>query len=284
MFENTTNPAYIVSTDLDGTLLDHHSYDWHDALPAIEELKVRGIPIVFNTSKTLAEAAALQKAMDISAPLIVENGSAMAVPTTNDCSHFQFDQGSIKVRSEDRFRILIFGTERDRILRFIADQRRVPGMGLEGFNDWSIDTIAMQTGLSTEAARLSSQKKFTEPFIWLGDDKHYQDFCQNAKAADFQILQGGRFFHLQGKTNKATPLQFIRSADRHKGSNLQVKLICLGDNKNDVHMLNAADIAVCVKSPVSDFPELNTGAKVIYTEELGPKGWNAAINSILSTL
>ena len=67
----------LVITDLDGTLLDHHSYDWRPAQPALAALAAAGIPVVFNTSKTYAESQALQAQMGVSAPLIVENGSCV---------------------------------------------------------------------------------------------------------------------------------------------------------------------------------------------------------------
>ena len=39
----------LVSTDLDGTLLDHHTYEWQPALPAISALQAFSVPIVMNT-------------------------------------------------------------------------------------------------------------------------------------------------------------------------------------------------------------------------------------------
>ena len=49
----------VVYTDLDGTLLDHHTYAFDEALGAIKALKDRGIPIVPCTSKTRAETVCL---------------------------------------------------------------------------------------------------------------------------------------------------------------------------------------------------------------------------------
>ncbi len=37
-------PHLIVFTDLDGTLLDHHSYSWRAASPAMAKLAANGIP------------------------------------------------------------------------------------------------------------------------------------------------------------------------------------------------------------------------------------------------
>ena len=65
-------PHLIVFTDLDGTLLDHHSYSWRAASPAMAKLAANGIPLIFNSSKTAAEMRHLQNAMGIRAPFIVE--------------------------------------------------------------------------------------------------------------------------------------------------------------------------------------------------------------------
>ena len=45
---------WLVFTDLDGTLLDE-SYSWDLAQPAIDLLRSASIPIILNSSKTVAE-------------------------------------------------------------------------------------------------------------------------------------------------------------------------------------------------------------------------------------
>ena len=70
----------VIYTDLDGTLLDHHTYAFDEALETIEALKDRGIPIIPCTSKTRAETVSLMQAMDIHGPMIIENGAAIWVP------------------------------------------------------------------------------------------------------------------------------------------------------------------------------------------------------------
>jgi len=57
-------------------------------------------------------------------------------------------------------------------------------------------------------------------------------------------------------------------------------VICLGDNHNDVDMLNIADVAVCVKSPVAEIP-LIKNQNIIYTKDYGPVGWNQAVLQLL---
>ena len=67
-------------TDLDGTLLDHETYWFDAALPALEAVKAQNIPLILASSKTTAEIAPLQKAIGIEYPAIVENGAGIYWP------------------------------------------------------------------------------------------------------------------------------------------------------------------------------------------------------------
>lgn len=62
----------LLFTDLDGTLLDHHDYDYSAALPAISELNAQGIPWIMTTSKTAAEVIELKQEIDNPYAFIVE--------------------------------------------------------------------------------------------------------------------------------------------------------------------------------------------------------------------
>ena len=71
---------WLVVTDLDGTLLNHHDYAFDAAQVAIAELKAKGIPVVLNTSKTYAETVTIREKLGIGDPFIVENGSCLYLP------------------------------------------------------------------------------------------------------------------------------------------------------------------------------------------------------------
>src|SRR5690606_17556113 len=68
-------PQLIVFTDLDSTLLDHETYSFAAALPALEQLRQKNIPLGIVTSKTRAEIKGLRSELNISGPDVCENGS-----------------------------------------------------------------------------------------------------------------------------------------------------------------------------------------------------------------
>ncbi len=72
--------AYLIFTDLDGTLLDHDTYGYGDALPALELVKKRNVPLVLCTSKTREETSELRDELGLSHPFITENGGGIFIP------------------------------------------------------------------------------------------------------------------------------------------------------------------------------------------------------------
>ena len=71
----------LVFTDLDGTLLDHESYSWSPARPALDALRELGAGLVLASSKTAAEIAPLREAVGFTTwPAIVENGAGTLEP------------------------------------------------------------------------------------------------------------------------------------------------------------------------------------------------------------
>ena len=71
--------AWIISTDLDASLLDGN-YVWDGAKAALKVIAEAGIPLILNSSKTLAEMHFYSQALRLSTPLIAENGTVIAFP------------------------------------------------------------------------------------------------------------------------------------------------------------------------------------------------------------
>lgn len=57
MFRKKPKQNIIIFTDLDGTLLDHNSYDFSEALEMLSYIKNHNIPLILTTSKTKIEVS-----------------------------------------------------------------------------------------------------------------------------------------------------------------------------------------------------------------------------------
>lgn len=237
----------VVVTDLDGTLLDHHSYRWDDARPALAALAARHIPVVLNSSKTRAEMRPLQAQLALDAPFISENGAII-----------DWGDGSSRC----------FAKPRQQLLAVLAELRQ-QGFKFSGFADWCVEDIAQQTGLSLAQAKLAADREFTEPLCWQGSAGEQQAFLQALAKRQLQAQQGGRFLTVMGQYSKGQAMAALRQ--HYPGAHI----IALGDSANDLSMLNGADTAVVVASANSD--SLTPTTPTIRTQQPGPAGWNRAI-------
>lgn len=263
----------LVFTDLDGTLLDHETYDWRPAKPALDALRKHGAPVIFNSSKTKAEQVSLRSEIGNEDPFIVENGAAVYLPE----GYLSYTPDGLE--RDGPFLRKRFGASRLTILGLLRELRE-EGYNFEGFSDWTPEKLAEVAGLPIERAKPALERCCSEPLLWHDDPASVHYLQERADAAGMRLVQGGRFLHLMGRFDKAEALAWLRKlydseGDRHV-------TVALGDSPNDAAMLDAADIAVVVRSARSRSIEPQGPNLVIRTAEPGPVGWNAAILEVLA--
>jgi mannosyl-3-phosphoglycerate phosphatase len=257
----------VVFTDLDGTLLDHDSYSFEAAKPALMLLKQRGIPLILASSKTEAEMRPLSRTLGIDHPMIVENGAGIANLPDSRIGN---------------------GASTDTYLHLRAVLETLPPelhACFSGFGDWTAEEVANMSGLSTEAATLAKTRRFSEPGHFNGSDIQKQQFLAHFDTAGFQAVQGGRFFTLMPKTSKAACMAEVLAVYRRNRGET-VRSVALGDAPNDLAMLEAADRGIIVANP-SHLPLPVTDREkqgfILRSQEPGPAGWNRMIHQLVDT-
>ncbi|WP_426358922.1 HAD-IIB family hydrolase [Pseudocolwellia sp. HL-MZ19] len=265
----------LIFSDLDGTLMDHYTYKSTEALPVIKQLNSANVPIVLTTSKTIDEVKAIQSDLHISDALIVENGAAIFLPKA------LFKTQPKDTNSEGDYWVKSFCPPRQHWLDIIKKAPTNFASLYKGFSTLTIKELAEITGLTVEAAELAKNRHFGEPIHWMGDESSKLAFIEYLETAGATILHGGRFFHVSGESDKGRALNWLTQYYKETFQFNNISSIALGDGKNDIAMLEAADYAVQIRSPVHDFPELKKHINVIQTESYGPAGWAEALHQIL---
>ena len=258
--------ALLVFTDLDGTLLDHHSYSFSAALPALQRLRRARIPVIPVTSKTLAELAPLMRELDNAHPCIAENGGLIALPPG-------YFAGLDRYPLQEGYRVIELSSNYEDLLRTARRLRADHQYQFRGFSDMSDAEVAACTGLSVAAATRARRRRCSEPLQWLDTAAAFAQFRQAVETAGLQLVQGGRFWHLMGSHDKASAMQ--RLCEQYRAAGFQgFSTVALGDSPNDIPMLEAVDIPLLIRRPDGGCLSLQTERPAPCSALPGPGGWN----------
>ena len=245
----------VVFSDLDGTLLDHDGYRWDAAMPALAEMKARGIPLILASSKTGAEIAELRDQMGFAqCPAIVENGAGILAP---------YDSGATD------------NADHRRIIAALDSLPTALRAGFSGFTDWTVSQVAADTGLPEAQAKHARARQFSEPGHWNGPPELRDDFLAALMERGVSARRGGRYLTLSFGATKASQMANIMA-----NFDPNAATMALGDAPNDVEMIEAADIGVIVKNPhgpgIKPLDGEKTG-RITRTDQDGPEGWDQKV-------
>ena len=182
----------LLFTDLDGTLIDHHTYSPSIAKKALKKLEEKDVPVVFCSSKTFAEQLHLQKKLGINHPFIVENGSAIAIPQ----GYFPYLPENAVQISESHDLIVLAkknATDIENVLKRINEAFKLNLFGYSQSNDKIISAI---TGLKGKAVQRAKDRQFTESLF---SERPSLEALKTFDAFGLCTLQGGRFLTVQDK-------------------------------------------------------------------------------------
>lgn len=258
----------LIVTDLDGTLIDHHTYAADDAAPALAAAQAAGVPVVLCSSKTYAEMRALARDLRLApAPLIVENGGAVWLPSA-------WDDVPRHSTPRDEGHLLVLGSRAGQLRPLLLQVGAAAGARVRGFSVMTDAEVANRTGLDPDVAALARRREFSEPFVCEDPDVDLAVLDAAARRVGARVTRGGRFFHLLGASDKGTATQRLRAA-----MPAGTRLLGLGDAPNDLPLLQAVDDPVVIPQPDRGWhPDLVAALPAARrAPHPGPAGWNAAV-------
>ena len=256
---------YVIFTDLDGTLLDEN-YSYEDALPVLETLKRKNVPIIFCSGKTKSEMEVIRRKTGIYHPFIVEDGSAIYIPR----NYF----GEVSGKVTNGFEVIVLGVEFEKIAEEIERVRKK--YYIKCYSHLTIEEVARITGLSIEEAKLAKQREFSETVVEASDE------ALEALRKKFNIVIGGRFVHVFGKhADKGKAVRILTDLYRKKWG--EVTTVGIGNSYTDEPMLRAVDIPAIVKNPDGTWAELRV-ENLYRANAIGPKGWVEVIKTFVKNV
>ncbi|MDW0360203.1 HAD-IIB family hydrolase [Halomonas venusta] len=258
----------LVVTDLDGSLLDHHSYDFSPAKRWLARLKTLGVPVIPVTSKTRAELIPLREALGLTeTPFIAENGAVIGLPP--GWCHARLDRPG---NGRDGVVIKHTGVDSGFIRARLNVWRKRLDVRFTRMGDLSLQQVMALTGLDETRAKAARQREGSEPLIWQDNAAALETFRVALEGDGLELTQGGRFWHVIGRlSDKGGAVEWlIKRFTALRGS--QPLSLGLGDGPNDITMLETVDQAVVIRGCHALNVEPQNHA-LYRTNATGPTGW-----------
>ncbi|MDX1750103.1 MAG: HAD-IIB family hydrolase [Methylophaga sp.] len=270
--------SLLVFTDLDGSLLDHHNYRHDEADPVLQSLKQLQIPLIPVSSKTQSEIEQINASLDNPHPFICENGAAIFIPVD------YFPEQPAETKTSGKYWIKEFVQPRAHWQSIIKSVKPLFSDDFTTFAQAGIDGIIAMTGLDVHAAARAARRQYGEALAWHGNPGKQKQFIEEVRKRGAQVLIGGRFLHVSGQCDKGRAIEWLKQVYEHFCLDKRFISLAIGDSQNDVAMLETADMALLIPSPVNSLPKLTRHHDVMKATHCGPRGWAEGVQQVLKQL
>ncbi len=266
---------YIVITDLDGTLLDHHTYSYAESLPGLRLLQEHHIPIVFCSAKTRAEQIVLRQALGVRDPFIVENGGAVVWETG------YFRQPLPDARIQGNYQRLELARPYSEVRRVLAEVTAELNLPVQGFGDLTPAEVAQCADFDLESATRAMQREYAETVVTPLDEAARERLRAALSGRGVNLIVGARFLSISTANDKGRAAQAL--ADMFRAEWSEVVTVGLGDSHNDAPLLEAVDLPLLVQRPDGTWTDMPVnGLRKI--NHIGPRGWTQAARMLVEKI
>lgn len=263
----------LLFTDLDGTLIDHHTYSPSVAKKALKILVEKDVPVIFCSSKTFAEQVHLQKKLSINHPFIIENGSAIAIPK----GYFpNLPENVVQISGSHDLIVLARKNAAD-IKRALSRINEDFKLNLFGYSQSNNKTIFAMTGLKGKAVQRAKDRRFTESLF---SEQPSLEALKMFDSFGLCALRGGRFLTIQDKeVDKGKAVQQVANFFQYIWG-LKPLTIGIGDTFNDESFLKVVDRPFLVQKHDGTWADVETD-NLVRIKAIGPKGfWELTKNML----
>lgn len=265
----------LIFSDIDGTFLNHDTYSMGTLFKYIKNLNV-DFEVIFNTSKTYEETVKINKKLQFNFPFIVENGACIFFPKNYLNENLKKKK---LLKYKDHLCYKISRLKPNRVINLLRNFRK--RYSFKFYNELSDKELRNITQLKMSDIRLSQNRQFSNPILWMDSTKKKEAFKKEFCLLNSGLLisDGGRFLHVLDKYDKGVALQqFLKIINLKKNS---FETISLGDSENDIPMLELTNFACIIKSKKSKKFILKN-KKIYRSYQIAPDGWKESLEHVLN--
>jgi len=258
--------AIVIFCDLDDTLFEPHAFAAdRSADGACDRIEREQLPLVLCSSKTRAEIALIQRQLGIRHPFICENGAAVFVPRG------YFGVGVAQAHQIAGYEVIEFGKPYKEVVATLQHAVHRLDIQVVGFNDMSVEDVAIDCELTLLQARLAKLREYNEPIRFVdAKPASVPKLLKALRTAGLGCTSRGRY-HYVGAIRRGLGERFLRGLYTQLLGG-DIVTVAFGDHSSALPLLRQADVPVIVESVgtdetqrlVADVPDahLSTAASV----------------------
>ena len=260
----------IIFTDLDETLLKENKYNYNVLNNFFKTLLKKEYEIIPVTSKTYLEVIDLLKQIKYKLPFSVENGAAYYVPI-NKSKNYLYKKivNPYAIKKNAIKKILnksIFNTYLHS-LKYIEDLSVVEQKKITKLNSKQLDGF--------------NSREYSIPVLISGDKYFKKKFEETLLKYNLKIIFGGKLDNICGLHSKLNSLSFFSYKYKQKLRNTKIIIISLGDNQNDIEILNNSNYSGIIKNKTYKILNLSKKKNIFRSFTEAPFGWVEVLKKII---
>ena len=271
----------VIISDMDGCLLDK-TYDYRQALPAIEFIRKQDFILILNTSKTRYEVEYYIDKWGLRGReiFIVENGAAIYLNKhLFETKYWVYLNNSFVINN---YLSIVLGIERSLIERKISDIIEATAGEIIWLHDITPELFSKLTGLPVEMSKKALMRDYSTLFHPLKKNSHLNEIIEEIKSRGLNATTGSGIIYLvTGRHDKGTATKTIIDLLRRIAGFEEVVTIGIGDGLNDLPMLLVTDISIVLGNNEYLLNKLMKKDKVIHIPYKGPYAWLEGIKKAI---
>ena len=260
----------IIFTDLDETLLKENKFNHNILNNFIKTLLKKEYEIIPVTSKTYLEVIDLLKQIKYKLPFSVENGAAYYFPINNSKDYlykkivnpYSIKKNAIKkILNKSVFKTYLHNFKYIEDLS-IVEQKRI-------------------TKLSSKQIKYFNSREYSIPVLISGDKYFKKKFEETLFKYNLKIVFGGKLNNISGLHSKLNSLSFFSNQYKQKLRNTKLIIVSLGDNQNDIEILNNSNYSGIIKNNTYKILKLKKKNNIFRSFSEAPFGWVEVLKKII---
>ena len=258
----------IIFTDLDGSLLDKDTFEFHEIEDYFRDLVSKGIKIIPNSSKTKAELSNFNKQYNLNLSFIAENGSSIH---GLNLIHANLPEKVSLSRPTNQ----IYEIYNENISSDLKNN-------ITFISKLNIKEQQEIFGLPLDKIKLALKRNNSLPIQFNGNEFEKNEFIKIMNNAGLAVQTGGRIMNICDKVNKSEAIIKTLELISNEIQN-DIITIGVGDNQNDIAMLKETDYSCLVKNDNFDSSLINID-NLIKSSEPSPLGWADVIKTAIQKI